>query len=1572
MAATCKVRTQVAFSLLFLCISHVFTSKISDARLCADRDCQETISKAQALANHNSNDPMYLSFRRGDVIQIKSKSAGSRPDLWSGEINGIRGYFPYAFVREFEVMHRKLDYEVGTEKHYTPGEIALQKGEETEADDEEENEEEDAETDESPEEIPEKQNQEVPKSVENTKQEEKVTQENVEVKNTQERAVPEENVVPATENVVNMKVENVDQDETEVADEPDDNIQPQKNTEVNEILVPQAEDSQQKDETELDETEVDETEVKEEVVKTPAVDAHAPPSANKPAVQQQAQVPEQQQVKETEVAATKDDTEIDETEIPDEQPTPDKVDDDSGWSLSNLNKYLKNTFSGGKVEETKEDPPQQQPPNPEQKEESTTEQPAQLDIKQEINSNLHEKKATEDKAQEIIAQKEIHKEVDETEEETDLDEERDDMDERFDDDEDSTEIADDDDDVQEEAVKDDLYFKGKEKLSQATNHKQQTEQQEVVAPAANQAQVNQFSQETDKVLSELPPFGKKPVLPTPNELLQQQAATAEQQTEPTPKQEEAVAFAQKQQQAASEKPVQKTETLVNIDKPTAENGPPAETNTVIDITQPQNSIAIQEVPTESSAPTHQSVVNTIHEPPQAATPQNKENVNVEPLIQATPVNVQQLSTEALHSKNQDETSQIVIDGTTINLNDDYDNTLLYSSSDIGFSSSIQQESPVFAKTEELGHPSPEVEAVASSQSIEKPVEEESIGIPAESVVNLAESAELSESSVVIEDAPQEEPVANITEPVQEQPNIPLEPEILSSTYQSDDYLSRKPLAVNNGQNTRTPQVTHREEPVVTETPQTPEATTEPYVAEEEGTTLPTVVGELVPPPIEEVEAPPPQEEVTKPREKYDGEEVYSYEDFPSPSDTSDSFADVPKEEEITSDTDPYKTDSVSSRKITDENLEDDSFGSPVKRNGFADRITRPIIALMPASLQGFLEKEPLGMSPALMVIMTISSIVLLTVTTCCSSSGVVSGKKVAKAVVVVKNLEDKLFIATKEKEGLEDALEEAQKEIKKYEKQLSSHQSVSGKSKTDLQNLQFHNDALKQQVNSLQKQIDEYEYEVKETRGFSLDKDKRVKELEKQVHKLEERAKKAEKNLEKKTQEMQDNIEEVATKTSQMKSLSDQVQHLETRKQQLLSEAADWKEKVDDLNERLSQTEEEFKQMQETVAFKDREFEVLKECFIQLKAFENEKEMEEEPSDESGAVQDKLQTMIDVAKVNASLRTVQEDRDTLENKLQIETEARQEVEDQLDKLRREMESFQADKMKAERQYQESQTKLNVLSNYFKEKEMQLQKELGEQEVLKKQNINKLVNADEKSKQTEEERAMYKQQVESLKRELEAADRDFRAQIAANEQKAHENWLAARAAERELKESRHQNTTLRQRLTELTRKPGPEGLIRPLPTRGMPPPGMMNGPPMHLPPGMDRPPVERSPSRGSIPPHHPPRDEFYGSPHERLPHPDRRLPPGPRLPPPHNGRSPPPFDRRPPPPHLDRRTPPYRPPHPDMMPPFRGPPPPRDGPTSPLPLGPPGYDPRLGPRASSPYMRPPPPGREKTPRQQSQV
>ena len=48
----------------------------------------------------------------------------------------------------------------------------------------------------------------------------------------------------------------------------------------------------------------------------------------------------------------------------------------------------------------------------------------------------------------------------------------------------------------------------------------------------------------------------------------------------------------------------------------------------------------------------------------------------------------------------------------------------------------------------------------------------------------------------------------------------------------------------------------------------------------------------------------------------------------------------------------------------------------------------------------------------------------------------------------------------------------------------------------------------------------------------------------------------------------------------------------------------------------------------------------------------------------------------------------------------------------MEEIKRKMESHQADKMKAERQCQEAQTKLEVLSKYFKEKEAELTRYVG--------------------------------------------------------------------------------------------------------------------------------------------------------------------------------------------------------------------------------------------------------------------
>ncbi|XP_062604279.1 transport and Golgi organization protein 1 homolog [Saccostrea cucullata] len=801
-------------------------------------------------------------------------------------------------------------------------------------------------------------------------------------------------------------------------------------------------------------------------------------------------------------------------------------------------------------------------------------------------------------------------------------------------------------------------------------------------------------------------------------------------------------------------------------------------------------------------------------------------------------------------------------------------------------------------------------------------------------------------------------------------------------------------------------------------------------------------GEIPPPPTESTtpssfgqsarEPAPKAEEVFIPGEGGQGSTT-SKEDIQSSStETVSTTETVPKDSESApqgeqdSTTEAVKDSGLNeqeefmSRKINDAGLEEQE-DMAYKAEMKGDRFLKSLITKLPPSVQALLEQEPLGLSPQMTILVTIVTIASLVIVTCCSVI-LGGGRKTKKQdpVVVVRGLEEKLFILTKEKENLEDELSALREKMDGIEEDKKSTQSSVGDIQKDLQTLQLHNTALKEQVETMSEENTEVKQELSQKTKELRSKDNQLKDLEKQIKQKDEKYNKTNEKLKEANKEVQEKSGEIKTMKSQVQSLTDQVSHLEANKSQLTEEAHVWSEKVKELTEQLDYVKGEQKQMAEDLAYKENEIEVLRDCFLQLKAFQSqageEGEEGEENRDEtdSGNIESKLKSMMDVSQVSAKLKASEEEKRSLENRLDIEMQSRRDMEERILDLERKAENLQSDKMKAERQNSEAQTKLEVLSSYFKQKELELQRELGEQEALKKMNINKLENSDTRTKMMQEELDGSKAQVEDLKREILSAERDFRSQIAANEKKAHENWLAARAAERELKETRHEASVLRQKLTDLERRlmqGPPGGLIRPVPSRGMPPPGMINGPPV---PGMERP-----GSRGRLPPSGPRDEDFPGSPgpdSERRPPPpigpdDRRIPPfhpedrrmpfpddrrvppmegpdrrqtpmGSRVPPPHpmDIRSPPPFDRRPPPP-VDRRSPPpyerglrlppppldsrspgHRMPFPPDMPPhLRGPP---RGPLSP-PLR------NEGQGIDGPPYRPPhDPDRE--PRQQSQV
>ncbi|XP_043473150.1 transport and Golgi organization protein 1 isoform X2 [Leptopilina heterotoma] len=218
----------------------------------------------------------------------------------------------------------------------------------------------------------------------------------------------------------------------------------------------------------------------------------------------------------------------------------------------------------------------------------------------------------------------------------------------------------------------------------------------------------------------------------------------------------------------------------------------------------------------------------------------------------------------------------------------------------------------------------------------------------------------------------------------------------------------------------------------------------------------------------------------------------------------------------------------------------------------------------------------------------------------------------------------------------------------------------------------------------------------------------------------------------------------------------------------------------------------------------------------------------------------------------------------------------------------------------EKEKKDAETKLEVLTNFFNEKEAQRQKE--EAVWLEKQ--GEVSSTVERIHTMQNEIQNYKQQIEILKREIVDQEREYKSQIGALETKAHEHWVVARQNERRLEELKAESGQLRNRLTIVEKSmndPDPEVKLHRMEANGE----SATSPSLFLGPDNSSSPIMFSNTSG-VPPPPPPSYMFGPGFHPYLPPP----PPGPgglppfdvgQRPPPLGGRlsSPPPLPLQPP-------------------------------------------------------------------------
>ncbi|KAL3270321.1 hypothetical protein HHI36_009372 [Cryptolaemus montrouzieri] len=245
----------------------------------------------------------------------------------------------------------------------------------------------------------------------------------------------------------------------------------------------------------------------------------------------------------------------------------------------------------------------------------------------------------------------------------------------------------------------------------------------------------------------------------------------------------------------------------------------------------------------------------------------------------------------------------------------------------------------------------------------------------------------------------------------------------------------------------------------------------------------------------------------------------------------------------------------------------------------------------------------------------------------------------------------------------------------------------------------------------------------------------------------------------------------------------------ELQEKSFKSEIIDLKGKIDSLTEKLEQNQTECEkkiyELEHNLQLKIKEYDGLKNGIQRMK--DNKKA-------------NNLESLVEVTSIKAELEQLEAEYQVNVENLRREKEINSILEKRTKHAEDEVEVIKGRFDEADKARLELETKLQVLTNYFKEKEAQLQKELTKYESMWSAKQGEATSTSERIKYLQSEVQNYKAQNESLKQEIISQEVELKSQISVLEKKVHENWVSARQAERRLEDVKQEAAQLRNRLT----------------------------------------------------------------------------------------------------------------------------------------------------------------------------
>lgn len=266
------------------------------------------------------------------------------------------------------------------------------------------------------------------------------------------------------------------------------------------------------------------------------------------------------------------------------------------------------------------------------------------------------------------------------------------------------------------------------------------------------------------------------------------------------------------------------------------------------------------------------------------------------------------------------------------------------------------------------------------------------------------------------------------------------------------------------------------------------------------------------------------------------------------------------------------------------------------------------------------------------------------------------------------------------------------------------------------------------------------------------------------------------------------------------KELTGRLQLLHLQREELESDMKKQTALNDEKDIRIDELSNEIDLLKARIEEKDNLNIALKDMLKELDAVKSHSDETDWGEGGGEASESKIEELLELAQIRADQDALLRQKQDLEHSL---SEVRREKDALVQQLNDSHEFVATSSRQVEEAVaakDEAEKRLQVLEKYFNSREVEMQRELGALQVRRQQREEDATSLEKRLQDLEVEKDSYQSQLDSMRRELSESERSFKSQLANMEKRAHENWVAARNAEREASDLRRDAVFLRQQLT----------------------------------------------------------------------------------------------------------------------------------------------------------------------------